>query len=673
MREKGRKYSTMKKISKLIPIPFYLFCLLGIILLVAVTIISSNCGSSNGGSDKSNRNEDVLTLGSYTADPFQFLAVYHDSIKSGSTVEIEFRGSNGYLISVEVSDTSDGVAVVAVPPFMDTNTGFFTSGTVTVAIDEVEGDQPLSINDLLSLDGIGAGQILILILQSTIDEYEDILSNLDTAAEEYSGSLDIESTVSLVNEKIALLNDMIEQIQDTGELELEIDTGTETVTSEHLGTLDRLLTNTIAGISSALNTQSITRRAHEGEAILDWLELSPEEKLERIQEMIDEVGDSIETGVEGQKAYIGGMTAGFSLAGFLVGGPAGAILGAAGGLALGYIGTSLEWGISAAYNDNLDSFFENDRALFDNSEEILARIAKLAAQAGSGLEKIAGKISGTVSNLWTLWDTAEALENLKCATSEEHQQQLPMQFTDEEFCVSFVEPNDVDNDLDGYTENQGDCNDRDLSIYPGATEICDDTVDNDCDGNVDCSDADCSDDPACQSGDGNTLTADVNIPGYYSTTVIFPTVQASFGEHAGEGGGWPVVWGTTGSDWETGTRLSIFIDKNLSGPGTYSISSSTEYFCFSFCTPEITHYDPSGFCWTFEDEVGFVGVSGTITLLTYGISIGDSLKGTFSVNIEGQRRICEKLNGYCDCEIETVSGTISGSFNATLQEHFLTF
>ena len=47
-----------------------------------------------------------------------------------------------------------------------------------------------------------------------------------------------------------------------------------------------------------------------------------------------------------------------------------------------------------------------------------------------------------------------------------------------------VDPNDVDNDGDGYTENQGDCDDDDASIHPGAVEICD-GFDNDCDGVVD--------------------------------------------------------------------------------------------------------------------------------------------------------------------------------------------
>jgi len=46
------------------------------------------------------------------------------------------------------------------------------------------------------------------------------------------------------------------------------------------------------------------------------------------------------------------------------------------------------------------------------------------------------------------------------------------------------DPDDIDGDGDGYTPNQGDCDDEDAAINPGAPELCDD-IDNDCNGESD--------------------------------------------------------------------------------------------------------------------------------------------------------------------------------------------
>jgi hypothetical protein len=46
------------------------------------------------------------------------------------------------------------------------------------------------------------------------------------------------------------------------------------------------------------------------------------------------------------------------------------------------------------------------------------------------------------------------------------------------------DPLDVDNDDDGYTENQDDCDDEDDEVYPGAEDVCDE-ISNDCDDEID--------------------------------------------------------------------------------------------------------------------------------------------------------------------------------------------
>jgi hypothetical protein len=64
-----------------------------------------------------------------------------------------------------------------------------------------------------------------------------------------------------------------------------------------------------------------------------------------------------------------------------------------------------------------------------------------------------------------------------------------------------------DEDEDGYWDGYEDCDDTDPDIHPGADEICDDGIDNDCDGDVD------MDDSACQpsvDGDGDGYDDDVD-------------------------------------------------------------------------------------------------------------------------------------------------------------------
>jgi hypothetical protein len=46
-------------------------------------------------------------------------------------------------------------------------------------------------------------------------------------------------------------------------------------------------------------------------------------------------------------------------------------------------------------------------------------------------------------------------------------------------------PNSPDNDNDNYTVAQGDCNDNNAAVHPGATEACGNNVDDDCDGQTD--------------------------------------------------------------------------------------------------------------------------------------------------------------------------------------------
>lgn len=61
--------------------------------------------------------------------------------------------------------------------------------------------------------------------------------------------------------------------------------------------------------------------------------------------------------------------------------------------------------------------------------------------------------------------------------------------TDTEDTDGSVDPLDIDDDLDGVSENAGDCDDTNDLVHPGAVEDCGNAIDDDCDGVVDDSSA----------------------------------------------------------------------------------------------------------------------------------------------------------------------------------------
>ena len=73
--------------------------------------------------------------------------------------------------------------------------------------------------------------------------------------------------------------------------------------------------------------------------------------------------------------------------------------------------------------------------------------------------------------------------------------------------IQEVDPLDSDDDGDGFSENQGDCDDSNADISPSATEICDE-IDNDCDSLID------DEDDNLDASTGSEFYADTDGDGY---------------------------------------------------------------------------------------------------------------------------------------------------------------
>ncbi len=100
----------------------------------------------------------------------------------------------------------------------------------------------------------------------------------------------------------------------------------------------------------------------------------------------------------------------------------------------------------------------------------------------------------------------------------------------------------TDADTDGYTVADGDCNDHDDTIYPGATEIAGDFKDNDCDGEADDgTDTTDNDDDGYTIAEGDCNDASGSI--YPGADEVTPSTNRNFAVSAWRGDG--KVWTVT--------------------------------------------------------------------------------------------------------------------------------
>ncbi len=226
----------------------------------------------------------------------------------------------------------------------------------------------------------------------------------------------------------------------------------------------------------------------------------------------------------------------------------------------------------------------------------------------------------------------------------------------------------IDNDGDGYSEEDGDCNDNVASIFPGATETCTDNIDNNCNGYVDCEDDTCSSSVSCQDAIsppdsvGNGLSLTLDITGYNTS---FTPVFHAFGLGNRDDG--PNVYptlialSTSIQDYNgfNSDTLSLILDPNFSSAGSYSLGDAFTGPGVLFTSREILNGDDG-------TPVVFVSVSGTVTLTAFGNNYGDTVSGSFTTSLEGEKDDCS--DAACENTTRTIlNGRMSGTFSGTIK------
>lgn len=165
-----------------------------------------------------------------------------------------------------------------------------------------------------------------------------------------------------------------------------------------------------------------------------------------------------------------------------------------------------------------------------------------------------------------------------------------------------------DNDGDGFQAAGGDCNDNDFLVNPGAIEVNGDTVDNNCDGNIDAADPACAGQPIdgacvlpCDQNLGNAALDFAKAMGFCSNEVI----SAQFINSSGNSGPARAIVQSFGGTGELntpaeGTRMVVLSsgfannnahDQGFAFDGTGSPGADPNVFpgeCSQFANPDLT-------------------------------------------------------------------------------------
>ncbi len=390
------------------PIRQQLTSVLCMVLLIVTPAFITSCSDGVGGIAAA-----TLSLSKSSVSPGEMITLFSKAIIQGGAVQATFRGDNGYEVVVELLDTQDGSARVMVPPYFDPATGIFQAGTVSVSISGVVEERSLKIGNLPDTGEIEPGEILRAVLEVAIESYEFNLINIDTIDAELGGAVDPSPATTAINDQIAALQAMLDELDATGQITVDLGDGqTAALGSNELKIADQILLAFFGQMASKnlLDKPLVTLRR-----IDECLKLSSEEQ---INACIYEVFDGIrrDTGI-GTK--YGSMLMTFGGLAILAGGLYfGAAPVAIFGLFTTVLGGAASFSNAAVNEQNTDAFLNNNGQGFNASQETASQSVRVMSGLASNLPGPPGAIAGATSVGLAVRDLVDGVVTEKCRTED---------------------------------------------------------------------------------------------------------------------------------------------------------------------------------------------------------------------------------------------------------------
>lgn len=381
------------------------------ILIIAI-LQTSGCGGGGGGGGESNGGgpqPQTEGLSITTADPGQFITISSSSIKEGEPATVTFNGADGYEVTVQTENTSDGSLRTVVPAFANPATTAFGQGSVSVSVNGTLLTDTLVIRDLPDLGELQGGLVLKKLLEKTRDNLIEARASiiLDTVI---SGPV-ADASVADINARLNRLQTMIDEIGTSRTLAVTYKNGTTVTLHEtDLKLVDRMLASTISGVYEEMVSRNF----------ISAVQFKAEDNRplsETVWERIESVSQAIRTGLEGDNMLLEGLGVGVGIASLFVLGAEAPLIAVPAGIYVAYVHAGYDLGTSAAYNRMIEGIRDSTSEAYDLGGKLWDHALSIGSAWVGAIDHWTAELYGDISEWIESFDRAEQLAEVKCANA----------------------------------------------------------------------------------------------------------------------------------------------------------------------------------------------------------------------------------------------------------------